>query len=138
MATPLTNAANLGGSLVDAPITVELPPLNPSDFVYVCKMSAVWSFEPASAKPMPSKSDFFPRSITSGGISANCVCTTNSATYLVRPAVLGKGTEQDEGTAESADPAADFARTPNPAPMLIEVRKKSRLLIRPLEMLTEN
>ena len=68
-----TKAANLGGSLFEAPMTVAPVLAKPSEFMYRCRMSAVSSFEPAKAKPMPSSSDFFPISITSDGILASCV-----------------------------------------------------------------
>src|SRR5882672_5089100 len=46
--------------------------------------------EPASAKPRPSRTDFFPSSTTEAGMSSYFVRTTKSPTYLVRPSVLGK------------------------------------------------
>src|SRR5581483_5557301 len=92
-------------------------------------MSAVCSIEPASARPMPSSKDFFPRSITPAGISASWVRNTKSATYLVTPVTCGNGGGQGEVVDASADPGTALAHNEIPAPALIEVRKKVRRFI---------
>ena len=45
--------------------------------------------DPASARPNPSRIDFFPSSTTSGGMSSYFVLTINSATDLVSPGAFG-------------------------------------------------
>src|SRR2546421_11959521 len=48
------------------------------------------------ARPMPSRSDFFPRSMTSNGISLYLVLIANSATCFVTSATFGNVSEQAE------------------------------------------
>src|SRR5581483_12246696 len=91
MATPLANAAKRGGSFAVEPRTLAPPGRNPNDCTYCWMIPAVSAFDPLSAKPRPSRIDFFPSSITSGGMSAYFVPTINSPTYVVTLSSLGKG-----------------------------------------------
>src|SRR4029077_11580229 len=63
--------------------------LNPNDSAYFLAIGPITDADPASDKPNPSRIDFLPSSITSGGISSYFVLTINSATDLVRPGAFG-------------------------------------------------
>src|SRR5579862_4314905 len=61
--------------------------------------------EPARARPRPSRMDFLPSAMTSAGMSAYFVPTTNSLTCLVRSGALGNSL-RSAGNAGAGDAAA--------------------------------
>src|SRR5579864_3287446 len=65
------------------------PSPDPNDCTYCRTRGPIGDTEPASARPKPSRIDFFPRSMTLWGISAYFVPTINSATDLVRAGAFG-------------------------------------------------
>src|ERR1700686_1914894 len=69
---------------------VAFPPHTPICCRYSRHMAPVSARDPAKANPNPSRIDFLPSSITSGGMSAYFVVATKRPTYSVRPGVLGK------------------------------------------------
>jgi hypothetical protein len=62
--------------------------------------------DPASARPKPSRMDFLPRSMTSGGMSENFVLTMNSATDFVSPGAFGNSAAGAGAAARPLDPIA--------------------------------
>src|SRR5215472_8016707 len=89
METPLTNDARRGWAFMLVPMTLAFISPNPNDSVYFRAIGPITDAEPASARPNPSRIDFFPRSITSAGMSSYFVFTINSATALVSPGAFG-------------------------------------------------
>src|SRR4029077_7926875 len=73
--------------------------LNPNDSAYFLAIGPITEADPASANPNPSKIDFLPSSITSGGISSYFVLTINSATDLVSPGAFGNSAGSGTGEA---------------------------------------
>src|SRR5579859_2584702 len=90
MEMPFTSAANRGEVFWAVPMTVDFPAHAPDCSTNLREIGPLSAREPANAKPSPSRMDFLPNSITFAGRSSYFVRTTNSATYLVRPGVLGK------------------------------------------------
>src|ERR1700757_4824245 len=121
MEIPLISAANRGEVFSAVPMTVAFPPQTPDCSRNLRDIGPLSAREPASAKPSPSKMDFFPSSITLGGMSLYFVWTTKAPTYFVRPGVLGKPLEP-ERLAGGTEPAKSEApSTPS------ELLPKSRL-----------
>src|SRR6185503_17899374 len=71
------------------PMTLAFAGAVPSDCTYWRASGAIADTEPANARPNPSRIDFLPSSMTSGGMSLYLVPTMNSATDFVRPGALG-------------------------------------------------
>src|SRR5260370_34299884 len=114
MDTPFTKAAKRGWAFIPVPITLARISPNPKDSAYFRAIGPITDADPASANPNPSKIDFLPSSITSGGIPSYFVLTINSATDLVSPGALGNSA-RDVGEAStrppvsaSADAASEF------------------------------
>src|SRR6266851_8515859 len=92
MDTPFTKAAKRGCAFIPVPITLARISPSPKVSAYFRAIGPITDADPASAKPNPSRIDFLPSSITSGGISSYFVLTMNSATDLVRPGAFGNST----------------------------------------------
>src|SRR5579863_7746196 len=89
MDTPFTNAAKRGWAFIPVPMTLARISPDPKDSTYFRAIGPITDADPASANPNPSRIDFFPRSMTSGGISSYFVLTMNSATDFVSPGAFG-------------------------------------------------
>src|ERR1700680_3654368 len=114
METPFTKAAKRGWAFIAVPITLARISPKPNDSAYFRAIGPITDADPASARPNPSRIDFFPSSITSGGMASYFVLTMNSATDLVSPGAFGNS-EAGAGEAPtrrlvsaSADTARDF------------------------------
>src|SRR6266852_6360826 len=104
METPFTKAARRGWAFIPVPLTLAFISPNPKDSAYFRAIGPITDAEPASARPNPSRIDFFPNSITSAGMSAYFVLTINSATDLVSSGAFGN----------SAAAAGDGDASPRP------------------------
>src|SRR5579863_4158829 len=120
MEIPLTRAANRPEVFFAVPMIVACPRHTPDCSTNLREIGPLSAREPASASPNPSRIDFLPSAITSAGMSSYFVRTTNSATYLVRPRVLGKSPGSGLFPARAV-----FARTEAPIAAR-EVLPKSR------------
>src|SRR5579862_7783339 len=89
MDTPFANAAKRGWAFIAVPITLARISPDPNDSTYFRAIGPITDADPASANPKPSRIDFFPSSITSGGMSSYFVLMMNSATDLVSPGAFG-------------------------------------------------
>src|SRR4249920_501079 len=89
METPLANAAKREWLFMPVPITLAFSSADPKDFTYCRTNGPMTEADPASARPNPSRMDFLPRSMTSGGMSEYFVLMMNSATDFVSPGALG-------------------------------------------------
>src|SRR5258708_7341113 len=119
MDTPFTKAAKRGSAFIPVPITLARISPNPKVSASFRAIRPITDADPGSAKPKPSRIDFLPSSITSGGISSYFVLTMNSATDLVRPGAFGNsaGGAGEASTRRLVSASAEAAR---------EVLNKSR------------
>src|ERR1700686_4753115 len=101
MDTPFTKAARRGWAFIPVPITLARISPDPKDSTYFRAIGPITDADPASANPNPSRIDFLPRSMTSGGMSAYFVLTMNSATDLVSPGALGNSAAAGAGEAST-------------------------------------
>src|SRR4051812_840614 len=76
--------------------------------------------DPASARPKPSRMDFLPSSMTSGGMSEYFVPTMNSATDFVSPGAFGNSAA-GAGSAETVP--APAAKAENDSEVLNSSRR---------------
>src|SRR5579864_4636840 len=128
MAIPLTRAAKRGASLVAEPSTAAPPEPQPSDATYCWINGAVAAFEPLSASPRPSRIDFFPSSMVSGGTSPSCVLTTNSATREVSFSTLGKLVSLQVSSAPPLKAGADVLKTPRVTAIPVFLKRSLRFM----------
>src|SRR5580704_1506231 len=86
---PFTSAAKRAEVFCAVPMIVARPLQAPDRSTNLREMGPLSAREPAKARPNPSRMDFLPSSMTSGGMFSYCVCRTKFPTYFVRPGVLG-------------------------------------------------
>src|SRR2546426_11366652 len=104
MDTPFTKAAKRGEAFTEEPMMEAFPSQLPRCSTYARQIVPVCARDPASARPNPSRIDFFPSSMTSSGISSYFVEAINFPTYSVKVGALGKSLP-DAPLSLAAEPA---------------------------------
>src|SRR5580693_1700451 len=124
MDTPFAKDARRGCAFMPVPMMLARISLEPNDSTYFRARGDIPDADPASANPKPSRIDFLPSSITSGGMSSYFVLTMNSATDLVSPGAFGNSA----GAAGAGDACARWPVSAS-AEAAREVLKRSRRFI---------